>query len=523
MSVTSLRAVLGMALALGAAVQAAGFSLTGRDTASSFASGTVNGTARSSDPAAPRLVDGLSFAIEDSLFYLSPGDQLKLRWWGVGAGEAGLVVSSRWELTVPDMGIVNVRGRTLKVVREDLQKLVRSHIRIRMMDLQLVKVAPAQIQVTGMAPKPGVYTGMPGARLSEVLQEAGVDVAGEWRGRRNMELLGPSDHYRIHSLRRILVVRGSGRDSLWCDAAKAFNSGDDSQDPHLFTGDKVRLFTQGPMLSVTGDAPFAGTVEFLPQEPVDSFVKILGLEKFPSELSVVHADGRHEKLRSGAKLDTDIVLLELPPVNYPRHPDLVWAMGDVIHPGAYPLRDSMSVKQVLEAAGGLRGGEDSMIVTVAKHDWPRLRLNMSNWDAGTQYSELRDVMHSYMAQMHGTYADPLTPLQAGDTVWVEHAEPVVWVSGAVAQSGFVPWKRGAGLDDYISMAGGYASHAWTENIKVYDPQTCFPVAAGKPIRQGAVILVPESRHLYVDQWVNLAATVISVLISAATFYVVARN
>jgi len=472
--------------------------------------------------ASTKLVDGIAFAVEDSLFYVSPGDQLKLRWWGIGEGMENLVVNTRWELVVPDMGVVNVRGATLKKVREDLLKLLRSHVRVKMMDLQLVKLAPAQVQITGLVPKPGVYDISPGARLSEALKLAGLQVGEELRNRQTASPPGPNDNFRLPSLRRVLVVRGSGRDSLWSDLVKAYNGGDADADPRLFTGDKIRLYPQGPVLTVSGDAPFAGNAEFIPGEPVDSFLKVVGLTQCPASLQAVRSSGERISMNAATSLDTGVSLLELSPVTYRINNRLVWVGGFVQRPGAYPYRAGMTAKDLIDLAGGSRGSEDSTTYFCVKRDWQKLKVDMRHWEDATQFAEVKQQLIAYQLQMRGSYSDPLTLLQAGDTVLVRLAEQVVWVGGAVNRPGYVPWKRGANMEDYVASAGGFASHAWVDNVKIYDPYTSLPVAVGQTIRPGAAVLVPETKYLYTDQWITLAATLIGTVVSLATFYVVAK-
>jgi protein involved in polysaccharide export with SLBB domain len=469
-----------------------------------------------------KVLDGIAFAVEDSVFYVSPGDQLKLRWWGIGEGTVNLVVNTRWELVVPDMGVVNVRGATLKQVREELIQLLRSHIRVKMMDLQLVKLAPAQVQITGLVPKPGVYDILPGARLSEALKMAGIQVGEELRSRQTASPPGPNDNFRLPSLRRVLVVRGSGRDSLWSDLVKAYNGGDADADPRIFTGDRIRVYPQGPILTVSGDAPFAGNAEFVPGETIDSFVKVVGLVQCPATVWAIRTTGERVPLNGTMPLDTGISLLELTPVTYGLRNRLVWVNGFVQKPGAYLYREGMTAKDLIALAGGSRGNEDSTTYLCVKRDWQKLKVDMRHWEDATQFAEVKQQLLAYQLQMRGTYSDPMALLQAGDTVLVRQAESVVWVSGAVNRPGYVQWKRGATLDDYVALAGGYASRAWMDNVKMYDPYTNLPIAVGQAIRPGTAILVPETKYLYMDQWITLAATMIGTVVSLATFYMVSK-
>jgi hypothetical protein len=109
--------------------------------------------------------------------------------------------------------------------------------------------------------------------------------------------------------------------------------------------------------------------------------------------------------------------------------------------------------------------------------------------------------------MHGTYTDINTPLQAGDTVFVYPAEQVVWVGGKVARPGFVPWKKDAGIAQYIAAAGGYADRAWESRVRVFDLQSGLSMEPTSAIRPGAAVIVPEERYISMEQWISMLSSV----------------
>jgi len=463
--------------------------------------------------------------VEDSLFYPSPGNRFRLRWWGVGSGEENLVVNTRWEVVLPDRGIVSVRSRTFKQVRASIDSLFRSQIRIKMLDLQLLDIGKAQVQVTGLVPNPGVIEIAAGERLTTVLGLAGMPVRDLLRSQAGTPPARPGDRFQMPSIRHIQLLRSSGKDTVWCDLARAYNAGEVEQDPRVFSGDVIRVFAQGPVVAVSGDAPYSGFIEMVPGESVRAFVEATGLIGMPAAISVMDNSGGRKSVHGGDLLDTTTAVLELPSKHHRRPADLVWIAGYVQKPGGYIYRPGMTAKQLLAAAGGsLSADEDSSVLVGVKRGWSWIQAGRrQGLELTTQYPEVKQAMVGYQNQMHGNYSEPDAPLQAGDSVLVHQAEKVVWVGGKVNRPGFVPWKKGGSYEDYIAAAGGLADRAWEAHSQVYDQYTDQIVPLDQVIRPGSAILVPEKKYLYFDQWVSLGATVISAMVSIVVLYVTVSN
>lgn len=463
--------------------------------------------------------------VEDSLFFPSPGNRFRLRWWGVGSGEENLVVNTRWEVVLPDRGIVPVRGRTFKQVRASIDSLLRSQIRIKMLDLQLLEIGKAQVQVTGLVPNPGVIEIAAGERLTTVLGLAGLPVRDMLRSQAGSPPTRPGDRFQMPSVRHIQLLRSSGKDTVWCDIARAYNAGEVEQDPRVFSGDVIRVLAQGPVIAVSGDVPFAGFIEMVPGESVGSFVKATGLIEMPSAIAVMDNNGNRKVVHGEDLLDTTAAVLELPSKQH-RHPaDLVWIAGYVQKPGGYVYRPGMTARQLLAVAGGsLSADEDSSVLVGVKRGWSWIQAGRrQGLDQATQYPEVRQALLGYQLQMRGNYSDPDAPLQAGDSVVVHQAEKVVWVGGKVNRPGFVPWKRNGSYEEYIAAAGGFADRAWDARTVIYDQYTDQVVPLEQTIRPGSSILVPEKKYLYFDQWISLGATVVSTMVSIVVLYVTVSN
>src|ERR1035437_301846 len=95
-----------------------------------------------------------------------------------------------------------------------------------------------------------------------------------------------------------------------------------------------------------------------------------------------------------------------------------------------------------------------------------------------------------------------------------------WVGVEVRKPGFVPWKKGANIDDYVKAAGGYADRSWASRTRVFDLQSGLSLEAkSATIRPGAAVIVPEARYISPDQWLGIAASVASLALTMVILYV----
>jgi hypothetical protein len=258
-------------------------------------------------------------------------------------------------------------------------------------------------------------------------------------------------------------------------------------------------------------------VEFIPGESLSQFLQSAGEDSSQNP----EVDGR--VMPEDTRMDWSMTLIRFPEKPMPVRPRIAWILGNVRNPGAYPFKQGATAQDLVEHSGGIPGGDDSGVVVAIKRGWAWLGAGRERGLAeATQYPEVRFAMLAYFSQMRGTYVDPQTPLQAGDTVFVHPAEQVVWVGGEVKKPGFVPWKKNAHIGDYVAAAGGYADRAWESRTRVFDLQSGLSLEAkSATIRPGAAVIVPETRYIPPDQWVGIAVSVASLALTAAIFYATA--
>jgi protein involved in polysaccharide export with SLBB domain len=477
------------------------------------------GDARAAILASPELlkkssskIDFPTFSVPDSLFRLSAGDQLRLRWWGVGTGDLDLVVDTRGDLVIPDMGRIPTRNRNFRSVRDSVEALLKRRIKTNLIDLQIVKVGKANVRVSGLIPKPGLYSCVAAIHVSEVLRLAGLDpvravdsLTSDLPGLYYAKDLNPS-------LRKVMVVRAN--DTTWVDLMRSLRTGDPSQDPVLFDGDAIRIVPRELLVTVAGGA-YSGYVELLKGESISSILAATGEMDTLGPVELMDRQG-HRRMANPKEVlaDSNVALVHILSRKAPTLPPIVWVVGQVNNPGAYPFSQGMKAGEALKMAGGIVGSEDSGVVVAVKKGWSWIpAVREPSLQESFQIPELKVAMVDYWFHMKGNYSDPNADLQSGDTVYVYKADHVVWVAGKVTRPGFVPWKKGASLDYYIDQAGGYAPRAWVSRTQLFSSFTSQSIALNQPIIPGAAIVVPEERFISPDQWFSIAATTVSLAIA----------
>jgi protein involved in polysaccharide export with SLBB domain len=460
----------------------------------------------------------VAFPIVDSLFFLSPGDKVRLRWWGTGKGEEELVVSPSYSLLVPEMGRIDVRGIPLDRVRLRVDSLLRRNVRPSLVEFEVVDPVDAMVQVTGNVSKPGISVVPSGTRLSSLLSSLGLDVLVVLRSVQVNPPLREGERMSLPSLRRVRLIRGGSRDTVHCDLLRSILAGDLSQDPPLYSGDKIEVLLQGQVIGVSGQAPNAGFLEFLEGETVGQFLSAIGVSPPFPKAETNGSDGLRRPLEESEVVSAGMGTIWLPGVSRPERVPMVWVQGFVPRPGGYPLRPGARVEDILRSAGLSQGRTDSSVAVPVKRGWNWLQPGRVGSGEQSTLAEVKLALSEYRSQSRGNYSDPNPVLSGDDSIVVLRVDPVVWVGGQVIRPGFVPWVPGNSHRDYVQAAGGYSNSPWKDRTTVLDIFTEQAVPLSQPIRPGSAVIVPERRYIYPEQWITLSATVISVIFGGVAIY-----
>jgi protein involved in polysaccharide export with SLBB domain len=185
--------------------------------------------------------------------------------------------------------------------------------------------------------------------------------------------------------------------------------------------------------------------------------------------------------------------------------------GEVSYPGTYALISKQErLSTLIARAGGL-----------SAHAYPEgVRFVRPLGGAGRINLNLRRAMEDT------TSRDNII-LQPGDEVTIPEYEPSVRVFGAVNSPGSVLWRRGAGLDYYISAAGGFGPLAVKGRVSVryangeVRTKSKFLFVSSSPTPgPGSEVFVPARDPTDKTDWVSIAGSFAQILASTVAIIVV---
>lgn len=157
---------------------------------------------------------------------------------------------------------------------------------------------------------------------------------------------------------------------------------------------------------------------------------------------------------------------------------VVYVVGEVSHPGTYPLAGDTSVVELLSRAGPLSVSAGSEVVVVrpaAPGDRPVLpgELKDAKAAASLAASARAEVLRVDIRAIQGGQLDKNLTLKPGDTLFVPQAARI-FVTGEVRQPGAFAFSSGITVRQAVSLAGGFTEDASKGSARVVRE------AGGKP-------------------------------------------
>jgi protein involved in polysaccharide export with SLBB domain len=177
--------------------------------------------------------------------------------------------------------------------------------------------------------------------------------------------------------------------------------------------------------------------------------------------------------------------------------------GAVERPGTYTLREGDTIQTLIAAAGGLKAGADP----------GRISLNGAGIPAGGQAGQpaLRD-------------GDRVTvPSTDGHVPPILVIEEQVYVVGNVKEPGPYPYLRNRSVSDYIGLAGGGDNRAKLSRTVVHRRQEQLDAKRVEAVQPGDMIVVPEKRLKWWQDYVAILTAVSSVVLAAVAVSLAANN
>lgn len=409
----------------------------------------------------PTTFEPLTYGPVDPEYPLGPGDELLLTVWGDDQLALALPVSRDGMVTLPEAGQVAVTGLSLEAARARLRSaLARVYSGLSpterppttFLNLTLGKLRTIQVFIVGDVVKPGAYTVSSVSRVLNALYAAG----------------GPSPS---GSMRDVRVMRG-GKTVARVDLYDVVLSGSTGGDVRLENGDALFVPTAGRRVTLRGAVRRPAIFELGENDHLVAVLRLAGGVLATADLSraqihrVMPFDQRAKRAGED-RLAVDFPLGQVLDGKAPDEPlfDLdeitVLSIGDhrentveihgapVIRPGVFAWHPGLTLKDLVEDAGGLRRDafldRAQIVRTAADRAHSVMRVDLGRALKG-------DSLHNVILQ----------PLDAVDVAsrWELEDRPMVTIDGMVRQPGSYELLEGMTLGDLLFAAGGLTEEAF---------------------------------------------------------------
>jgi protein involved in polysaccharide export with SLBB domain len=382
-------------------------------------------------------------------YQVGPGDQLMIDIWGASQANYKLEVSPEGSIYIENVGPVIVNGLTIENASKKIISRLSSiysgligsnpntFAQVSLGNLRSIKVS-----ILGEVKTPGTYTLPSLATVFNALYVCG----------------GPNTN---GSLRKIEVYRESKLVST-LDAYDFILKGDQKNNIRLQDQDVVIVKPYLSRVEIKGEVKTQAIFEMKENEHLSDLISYSGgftNKAYTFRLKVTRNTDRERKiedidkkdftafsLRSGDIIEVDSILN--------RFQNRVEIMGAVYRPGQFELDSTMTIKQLIEKAEGLRGDAFMSRALVYRTNKD---LTISSFAIS-----LSDLMNDKIADIKLQREDLVRVFSISEL----QEEYNLTIDGEVSKPGKFPYAKNMTLEDLIALAGGLKESASLSKIEI---------------------------------------------------------
>lgn len=398
--------------------------------------------------------EGISFEPNENIatpsdYRLGPGDEVIVDIWGYNEATIQETISPEGKIKISQIGPVFLSGLTVKEAEAKVKRILASKysgidgdVSNAGVSLSLGAVRTIVVNVMGDVNYPGSYRLSPFSTVFSALYSAG-------------------GIFDTGSLRDIQVVR-AGDKIATVDLYEYIFKGKSSSDVRLQEGDVIIVPAYVNVVTILGGVKRSMKYEMAEGETVADLLRYAGGfsgKAFKDNVSVQRTDGNSRKVFTASAADNFNVVLQdgdevTVGVNSQHFNNRLEIKGYVINPGEYEFGEISTVKQLVNAAGGLKTDAflGRAVLQREKEDrtFETLSVNIG-------------------AIMKGTCPD--VQLRKGDILTVagkyEIADRgILTINGMVVNPGIFDYAENTTVEDLIVLAGGLQDGASMAKIDV---------------------------------------------------------
>ncbi len=442
--------------------------------------------------------------------------------------EYELQLSNNYQLNVPFLGTITVKGMNIERLQEYVVNRIRNMVPVQYVNITLLSPAQFNVFIYGGVEQPGYIVGNP---LMGVIEA--ISIAGGFK---------PGASYR--SVRISRTVEGTNQTrTVTTDISRFYQEGDYSANLTLKPEDRIYIPPAEIITSIAGNIHYPGTYELVPGETLRDLLLLAGnvrADTMTSKIEVrrIQPNGEHTlislPLSMGAEFEIEngdsVTVLSTSVIS-----DMITIEGAIFgrqfnKSGAVQVPQAsvrvdlayypgISLLGALDEVGGptpLMSSEEDSYLLRRKSD-------------GTAERRLLDITGLWESR------DPSLDvgLKPGDLVLIPIEKLNVFITGQVVNPGAYGYVNGYKVSDYILLAGGIPEETGNKNgIFFMDDQGRKTKAKPKDgVEPGDHLFVEKIGILKADQavqnalitlgWVStiagLASTIVGILVTVGAF------
>ncbi|WP_052323761.1 SLBB domain-containing protein [Flavihumibacter sp. ZG627] len=381
-------------------------------------------------------------------YQLGPEDELLIDISGYSEASYKLKVSPEGSVRIPGVGAIQVNGLTMeqarRVITKKLSSTIYTNIRsgLTTVDISLGNIRSIKVTIIGEATRPGTYTLPSLATVYNALYAcSGPGTNGSYR---DVEL--------IRNNTRIAVV----------DIYEYLANGQKKNDIRLMDQDVIKINTYKVRVELRGEIKKPGLYDVKEGESLAHILDYAGGFTDSAYTARIQVYSNTTKEKKIGTIEGDKVAQTIPRRGdsyligkiLNRYANRISINGAVYRPGAYELKEGMTINMLVNEAEGLR--DDAFSSRVIIHRLMEdLRPQIIAVDLGKiRSNEIADI-----------------PLMKEDRVHVYSTLDLkegqyVKIGGEVSKPGDYTFEEGMSLQDLVLLAGGLREGAATEKVEI---------------------------------------------------------
>lgn len=380
-------------------------------------------------------------------YILGPDDEIIVSVYGFSEKKYNLRVDEQGEIYIPNVGPLFVSGLSIEQAGEKIKSKLAATIYRAIssgqtkVQISLGKIRSIRVTVIGQAKKPGTFTVSSLTTLYNILYLCG----------------GPTP---LGSYRDIQIIRGNELKRT-ADLYEFLVNGIQKDNILLQEGDVIRIPYYKNRVTISGKVKREGKFEMLDTETFNDLLKYCGGftdNAYRGAVTVIRIT------------DTDRKIIDLESSQYnsfkangsdeyivrklqDEFKNRIYISGSVLRPGPYELTPGMTVKALVEKAGGLTVDAFTERASIFRYFNNKMPTMLSiNLD-----SVLEDNQEVYLKKDDSLSVHSIFEFSDKNYVSVE---------GSVRKPGTVQWRENLSLRDLLLSVGGLTESGDSSTIEI---------------------------------------------------------